>query len=81
MLVNRSEPYAGALVVVAVPKGSQWKITLSDVPNPRTADTDLGPSDRMAALERNMMRRTWRSAAGLGAASLGDVGIRIPWSG
>jgi hypothetical protein len=32
MLINRSESYRGGLVVVAVPKGSQWSLTLSDLP-------------------------------------------------
>jgi hypothetical protein len=57
MLINGSLGYRGDLIVVACPKGSQWSLTLSDVPNPRTADADIGLSDRMAALERNMQRR------------------------
>ena len=42
------------LVVVCMPKDSQWSLTLSDVPNPRTADIDIGVSNRRAALERGM---------------------------
>ncbi len=33
-IVNNSLPYKGDLVVVSVPRGSQWKLSLSDVPNP-----------------------------------------------
>lgn len=35
----------------------RWSLTLSDVPNPRTADVDNGVSDRRAALERGMFLR------------------------
>jgi hypothetical protein len=38
-VINGSLSYEGALVVVGVPQGSQWKLALSDQPNPRTANT------------------------------------------
>jgi hypothetical protein len=57
MLVNGSVAYRGALVVVAVPKGSVWRLTLSDQPNVRAADTDFGASDRRRALEANASPR------------------------
>jgi hypothetical protein len=57
MLVNRSESYSGGLMVVAVPKGSVWALTLSDVPNVRVTDAAIGVSNRMAALESHMQRR------------------------
>jgi hypothetical protein len=50
-------------VIVCVPKDSQWSLTLSDVPNPRTADADIPASDRLAALERNMFPRQLGAAA------------------
>ena len=38
------QTYSGDLVVVAVPKGSVWSLTLSDLPNPRsTHATRAGP--------------------------------------
>jgi hypothetical protein len=37
VVLNRSLPYLGDLVIVAVPRGSQWSLTLSDIPNPREA--------------------------------------------
>jgi hypothetical protein len=43
-------PYRGGLIVVAVPKNSQWTLTLSDVPNPRVP----------AAKDRAMAARTSR---------------------
>lgn len=36
MVVDGSLPYAGGLVVVGVPKGSVWSLSLSDVPIVRT---------------------------------------------
>ena len=42
LVINSSLSYRGALEVVCVPKGSQWSLTLSDVPNPR-APTRVGP--------------------------------------
>ena len=33
--LNTNFPYAGALVIVSCPKGSQWEIGLSDFANPR----------------------------------------------
>jgi hypothetical protein len=51
-------------VFVAAPKGSEWSLTLSDAPNPRLAAVrDPASSDRMAALERNMLRRQLGEAA------------------
>jgi hypothetical protein len=41
MVVNGSISYRGALMVVGAPKGSQWSLTLSDVPNPRTPTSIL----------------------------------------
>jgi hypothetical protein len=41
MLINSSIGYRGSLIVMAVPKGSTWKLTLSDVPNVRTADAHM----------------------------------------
>jgi hypothetical protein len=35
MVINGSIGYRGDLIVVAVPRGSQWSITLSDTPNVR----------------------------------------------
>ena len=32
IVVDRNLPYRGGLIVVSVPKNSQWKLTLSDVP-------------------------------------------------
>jgi len=46
MVVNRSIGYRGDLIVVWVPKGSQWSLTLSDQPNFRAADADIPASDR-----------------------------------
>ena len=46
MLIDVSLPYASALVIVGVPRGSTWSLTLSDVPNVRDADAELPPSDR-----------------------------------
>jgi hypothetical protein len=42
LIQNHSLAYRGALEVVCVPKGSEWSLTLSDVPNPR-APTRIGP--------------------------------------
>jgi hypothetical protein len=39
MLVNGNLGFRGDLIVQSVPRGSTWSITLSDVPNPRPADT------------------------------------------
>jgi hypothetical protein len=36
-VLNNSLPFRGQLVVVAVPRGSTWSLTLSDVPNVRKA--------------------------------------------
>jgi hypothetical protein len=32
VLVNRSEPYSGQLIVVSVPRGSAWSLSISDSP-------------------------------------------------
>jgi hypothetical protein len=53
-LVNGSLSYSDQLIVVAVSLGSVWSLTLSDVPNVRTADVRVPASDRRAALERAM---------------------------
>ena len=54
---NRSEKYLGQLLVVSVPRGNQWAITLSDAPNRRRpaqkagiATTDMAASRRQSAL-------------------------------
>jgi hypothetical protein len=36
-VVNQSLRYHGDLIVQSCPRGSQWALTLSDVPNPRLA--------------------------------------------
>jgi hypothetical protein len=43
LFINRSEPYRGDLIVVAVPNGSQWQITLSDQPNVRAPTPSWAP--------------------------------------
>jgi hypothetical protein len=47
IVVDGNLPYRGGLIVVAVPKNSQWTLTLSDVPNPRVpaakAPVQVGP--------------------------------------
>jgi hypothetical protein len=48
MVVNRSISYRGGLIVVAVPKGSSWSVTLSDVPTVRSPDPAMPPRDRPA---------------------------------
>ncbi len=48
MVVNRSISYRGGLIVVAVPKGSSWSVTLSDVPTVRSPDPAMPPSDQLA---------------------------------
>ena len=63
MIINGSIGFRGQLIVVAVPRGSIWALTLSDVPVARTADTDIGPSDRRRALEANMRPRQLGEAA------------------
>ena len=39
-IVNHSLAYRGNLVVVSVPRGSTWSVTLSDVENPRAPTTN-----------------------------------------
>ena len=47
ILVDGNLSNRGGLIVVAVPKNSQWTLTLSDVPNPRVpaakAPVQVGP--------------------------------------
>ena len=54
VVVNRSISYRGGLIVVAVPKGSSWSVTLSGVPTVRSPVAHAGDkatprSDRPAA--------------------------------
>jgi hypothetical protein len=74
MVVNRSISYRGGLIVVAVPKGSSWSLTLSDVPTVRSPATAMPPSDRPAAA----VGREPANRAALGAKiPLGDDGRRM----
>jgi hypothetical protein len=50
IVINRSESYRGGLIVVAVPRGSQWPLTLSDIPNPRLANTTKATARQAAAM-------------------------------
>jgi len=70
MLVNASVGYRGSLVVVAVPKGSVWNLSISDVPvNPINGALGvwgiLGQSLR--ALSRPVVGRERSSRECLGA--------------
>ncbi len=56
-LVNSSIAYRGQLTVVAVPRGSQWTLTLSDQPNVRAADAHALPSNRAKAMEKALLPR------------------------
>jgi hypothetical protein len=61
MLANRSEAYRGQLTVVAVPKGSEWRISLSDVPivrQPARPDWNFSGWNftRVAAAPKHQMR-------------------------
>jgi hypothetical protein len=41
MVVNGNLRFRGDLIVVCVPKGSEWSITLSDVPNQRITEQPI----------------------------------------
>ena len=47
--VNTNFPYTGALVIVSCPKGPQWEIGLSDLPNPRKPASGFGVTAQRAA--------------------------------
>jgi hypothetical protein len=79
MLVNSSIGYRGQLVIVVVPKGSTWSLTISDLPV--RAPSEIGPgsphvanqhdgvwghkpaSERRAAFEANAFPRKMDEAA------------------
>jgi hypothetical protein len=45
-----AQTYSGDLVVVAVPKGSVWSLTLSDLPNPRSTHATHAGARKAAAM-------------------------------
>ncbi len=57
LIGNHDLGYRGALVVVAVPKGSQWSLTLSDVPSPRFVLVPVPKIDMRASLAEANLRR------------------------
>ena len=68
-------------IVVGVPKGSVWSLTLSDSPNPKTADSDIGVSDRRAALEAGCDPDSLAQASGPEGCALRPAGWRFAVGG
>ena len=50
LAANHSLGYRGDLIVVAVPKASQWRLTVSDVPNLRMTHGTPPTARRVAAM-------------------------------
>jgi hypothetical protein len=55
-IVNSSLAYRGALIVRSVPRGSQWAITLSDVPVVKTA-TEWSAANLIATIMNEQRER------------------------
>ena len=70
VLIDVSLPYAGTLVIVGVPRGSTWSLTLSDVPNVRDADAELAPSDRRRSNGIGEDSRSWTQWRGASFPSM-----------
>jgi hypothetical protein len=78
---RRLDWISGDLIVVGVPKGSVWSLTLSDSPNPKTADSDIGVSDRRAALEAGCDPDSLAQASGPEGCALRPAGWRFAVGG
>jgi hypothetical protein len=55
-VVNASFRYHGQLIVVARPRGSEWAVTLSDIPNPHEAPA-AWPTWAPISRERELVAR------------------------
>ena len=61
-IVDGNFPYKGALEIRSVPKGSTWRVSVSNIPNVRVSDAAAQVSDKAAAFERNLLPRQLKNS-------------------